>query len=253
MRRDRGVNREADPARAMTGSEPARGCFAVRHPLISFMTTHEDRGGRGRHAYHHGNLRETLIAAALAMIAERGMAGLGVAELARIVGVSQAAPYRHFRDRNALVAEIARRGFEQLTAELEAARRSGGARSAAALERCAQAHLGFAGREPAVYAAMFEAGFPAKHHPELLRARDDAFAAVRDAAQAACDQSRDPRKPPALMVALHVWSLTHGIADLYVGHGEADRGQLPMPPGELLEAGLLVYLRSLDIPLDRSG
>ena len=85
------------------------------------MVTHEQQNGWTRGTYHHGDLREALIAAALEMISERGLAGFAVAELARAVGVSQGAPYRHFRDRNALVAEIARRGFEQLAADLEAA------------------------------------------------------------------------------------------------------------------------------------
>ncbi len=211
------------------------------------MATHEQRGGRGRDGYHHGNLREVLIAAALEMIAERGVAGFAIAELARAVGVSQAAPYRHFRDRNALIAEVARRGFEQLAAELDAARRSTGADPLAALERSAQAHLAFARREGAVYAAMFEAGFPAGEYPELLKARDGAFGVLRLAAQMACDRSRAPRRPPALMVALHVWSLTHGIADLFMGQDGDGRDPLPMPPADLLEAGLLMYLQSLDL------
>ena len=78
-------------------------------------------GEQRRDGYHHGNLREALIQAALVLMAERGLTGFAIAELARAVGVSPAAPYRHFRDRNAVVAEVARRGFEQLAAELEAA------------------------------------------------------------------------------------------------------------------------------------
>lgn len=208
-------------------------------------------GEQRRDGYHHGNLRETLIQAALVLIAERGLAGFAIAELARAVGVSPAAPYRHFRDRNAVVAEVARRGFEQLAAELEAARGAKGADPVATLERCAQAHLTFARREPAVYAAMFEAGSPAKGHPDVLRARNEAFAVVRHAAQTACDQSRAPRQPPALMVALHVWALAHGIADLFVGHDDEGQGLIPMAPEELLEAGLLVYLRSLGLSQER--
>lgn len=208
-------------------------------------------GEQRRDGYHHGNLREALIQAALVLIAERGLAGFAVAELARAVGVSPAAPYRHFRDRNAVVAEVARRGFEQLAAELEAARGAARADPASIVERCAQAHLAFARREPAVYAAMFEGGFPAKDYPDVLRARDGAFAIVRRAAQAACDVGQGLRQPPALMVALHVWSLTHGIAGLFATHDGESRGQAPMSSEELLEAGLLIYLQSLSLPQDR--
>ncbi|MGI4797186.1 MAG: TetR/AcrR family transcriptional regulator [Janthinobacterium lividum] len=211
------------------------------------MVTHEQQNGWTRGTYHHGDLREALIAAALEMISERGLAGFAVAELARAVGVSQGAPYRHFRDRNALVAEIARRGFEQLAADLEAARRSALFNPVTALERCAQAHLMLAGRDGAAYTAMFAPGFPIKQYPDLLRARDTAFAVMRAVAQAACDQSLAQQKPPGLMMALHVWSMTHGIADLYVSHGEDGGGQLLVSPKELLEAGLLVYLQALEI------
>jgi len=59
-------------------------------------------------------------------------------------------------------------------------------------------------------------------------------------------------RPPALMVALHVWSMTHGIASLF-GRGDAARRALPMPPEELLEAAVLIYLRGLGLPADASG
>ena len=207
--------------------------------------TREDRKGRAREFYHHGNLREALIQAALVLIAERGLAGFAVAELARAVGVSPAAPYRHFRDRDAVVAEVARRGFESLAEELTAAVEAVRSNPVAAVERCAQAHLAFAEREKTVYAAMFEPHFPFADHPDLLKARDAAFGVLRKAAQSACDSSLAPRRPPPLMVALHVWSLTHGIAALFISHD--GQSQLAMAPPELLEAGLLVYLGSLQL------
>ena len=203
------------------------------------------QAGTGRDAYHHGNLREALIQAALSMIGERGLAGLAIAELARAVGVSPAAPYRHFRDRNALLAEVARRGFEQLAADLDEAA-GPNTDPVRSLERCAQAHLAFATREPAAYAAMHEAGFPVRDYPDLARARNAALLVVRRVADAACERSRAIGRPPASMVALHVWSLTHGIATLFTGSA-AGTASLPMPPPDLLEAGLLVYLQSLQL------
>ncbi len=197
--------------------------------------------------YHHGDLRETLIQAAMSMIAERGLAGFALSDLARAVGVSSAAPYRHFRDRTAVIAEVARRGFEQLAADLEAARQVGGMDPIGALERCAQAHLAFAARDPAVYAAMFEAHFPIGKHPDLVRAREAAFAVIRKAAQSAVSYGTAPNRPPAQMVALHVWSLTHGIATLFVRHGEDSQRLLPMAPKELLDAGVMIYLQSLGL------
>src|SRR5437773_11673714 len=75
--------------------------------------------GTGRRGYHHGNLREALIQAALDLIAKKGPAGFTFADAARSAGVSAAAPYRHFRDRDALIADVARRGFELFAAHLE--------------------------------------------------------------------------------------------------------------------------------------
>ena len=68
---------------------------------------------RAERGYHHGNLKEALLQAALGLIAEKGAAGFTFADAARMAGVSAAAPYRHFRDRDELLSSIAQRGFEQ--------------------------------------------------------------------------------------------------------------------------------------------
>src|SRR5262245_19019392 len=78
------------------------------------------QGRGGRRGYHHGNLREALVDAALDLIAQKGPAGFTFAEAARHAGVSPAAPYRHFRDRDALMADVARRGFERFEQRLRA-------------------------------------------------------------------------------------------------------------------------------------
>jgi AcrR family transcriptional regulator len=199
-----------------------------------------------RDSYHHGNLREALVEAALRLITERGLAGFAFAELARAAGVSPAAPYRHFRDRNALVAELARRGFEQLQADLEQAWAQGRPDPAIAIERVGRAHLAFARRDPASYAAMFDFS-PADPDPALKTAADAAFTIIRRAADAACAAATITPRPPALMVALHVWSLCHGTAALFIGAPAPARRALPMSAEDLLEAGLLIYLRSLGL------
>ncbi len=199
-----------------------------------------------RDSYHHGNLREALVEAARRIIAERGLGGFAFAELARAAGVSPAAPYRHFRDRGALVAELARRGFERLREDLHAAWNDGRPDPAAAIERCGRAYLQFARRDPAAYAAMFD-GAPGDTEPTLRTAADLAFAVIRKAADAACAAAPPNARPPSLMVALHVWTLCHGAASLFTGQPSPGRRSLPMPAEELLEAGLLVYLRSLGL------
>jgi AcrR family transcriptional regulator len=200
----------------------------------------------GRRGYHHGNLREALIQGVLDLLAEKGPAGLTIAEAARAAGVSSAAPYRHFRDRDALLAEVARRGFEQFEARLAQAWSHGEPDPITAFERLGAAYLGFARAEPAYYAAMFEAGIPSDADPALRQAGDRAFAVVREAAEAVVATAPPPGRPPALMVALHTWALAHGIASLF-GRGDPARRPLPMSTEDLLEAALLVYLRGIGL------
>jgi len=200
----------------------------------------------GRRGYHHGNLREALIRAALDLIAEKGPSGFTFAEAARSAGVSPAAPYRHFRDRDDLMADVARQGFERFEAMLGLAWNKGLPDPLTALGNIGKAYLAFARTEPAYYSAMFEAGLPLDTHADLLQAGDRAFAILRTAAEAVCARLPKEGRPPALMIALHLWSLSHGIASLF-SRGDAARRKLPMPADDLLEAGLLVYLQGLGI------
>ena len=205
------------------------------------------RGGPGgRRGYHHGNLREALISAALDLIAQKGPAGFTFAEAARAAGVSPAAPYRHFRDRDALMADVARRGFERFEQSLTSAWDEGRPSPLAALERMGRAYLAFARDEPAYYSAMFEAGVPLENHPELAEASERAFGVLREAAEALCAKIPKESRPPPLMMALHIWALSHGIASLFA-RGDAARRKLPMAAEDLLEAGVLVYLQGLGL------
>lgn len=195
-------------------------------------------------SYHHGNLREALMRAALDLIHEKGVAGITFAEAARRAGVSAAAPYRHFRDRDEMVAAVAGAGFERLEQKLKAAWQQGKPSPAVAYERVGRAYLEFARNHPAEYVAMFESGLPAQAHQALEQAGDRAFAVLREAAEVLVSHISGPGRPPALMVALHTWALAHGVASLF-GRPDEARRKLPMAPEDLLEAGFLIYLRGL--------
>ena len=211
------------------------------------LTSNMTWGRRGEpRGYHHGNLKEALVRAALELIAQKGPAGFTFADAARWAGVSPAAPYRHYRDRDALMADVAQRGFAAFTAALTKAWDGGKPDVLAALDRLGKAYLDFAKREPAYYSAMFEAGVPLDADPNLREISERAFAVLRDAAEKLVALMPAKGRPPALMVALHIWSMTHGIASLF-GRGDAARRALPMPPEELLEAAVLIYLRGLGV------
>ncbi|HWD60572.1 MAG TPA: TetR/AcrR family transcriptional regulator [Stellaceae bacterium] len=206
--------------------------------------TRRDPGAQ--RGYHHGNLREALIDAALNLIAQKGPAGFTFADAARWAGVSSAAPYRHFRDRDALLSDVARRGFESFEAHLERAWDGGKPEPFRAFENIGRAYLSFARNEPAYYSAMFEAGVPLDGDAGLRQASERAFAVLRRASEALAAHAPADKRPPALMMSLHVWALSHGVASLFA-RGDAGRRALPMSAEDLLEAGVLVYLRGLGL------
>jgi AcrR family transcriptional regulator len=181
-----------------------------------------------RRGYHHGNLREALVAAARRLIVERGPAGFTLVEAARRAGVSAAAPYRHFKDRDALLAEVARRGFDAFARRLTGAWQEGGQSPEAAFLRMGEAYLAFAREEPGYYSAMFAVAPRAGRRPR----KNASFAALESAiAQVAGGKQRDARS-----LAYQVWALSHGLATL------AAAGQLPaaatLRPGALLRQGV---------------
>src|SRR6185312_15939046 len=106
-----------------------------------------------------------------------------IAEAARLAGVSSAAPYRHFRDAEALLAAVAERGYERFAAALAQAWNEGQPEPVRAFEAVGQAYLAFARREPALYEAMFETDIAFAAAPALQAAADRAFAILREAAE----------------------------------------------------------------------
>ncbi len=221
--------------------------MALAHEPVWHMSwSGPSDGGSGRRGYHHGNLREALIDATLELIGAKGPAGFTIAEAARLAGVSPAAPYRHFRDADALLAEVALRGYDRFTERLIKAWNGGRPQPVRAFEDLGRAYLAFAREEPAYYAAMFDSRLAIDAHPGLQAAADRAFAVLREAADQVAAMLPKGRRPPSLMMALHIWSIAHGIASLFVKEGPARR-KLPMPAEDLLEAGVLLYLQSLGL------
>ena len=171
----------------------------------------DDRAGH----YHHGNLRETLLEAALGQLAERGAEQLSLRSLAREVGVSQTAPYRHFPDKEALLAELSAGGHRQLTRCLASARDL----PAPALEKLRQAgrnYLVFARENPDLYKLMFGSLLPdPDNYPSLREAGRESFATLVEivAEGIAVGQLRaiDPG-----IAAMACWTSVHGIASLLI-------------------------------------
>jgi AcrR family transcriptional regulator len=167
-----------------------------------------------RHSYHHGNLREALLQGALRVIAELGPAAFTLREVARRAGVSHNAPYRHFRDKDALLAAVAAQGFRELTRAM----RDAGERKSNTLDRLKQsglAYVAFAVRRPEHFTVMFEAPVIACKDPEYLQASQEAFNTLVNYIRNCQDQGQLPAGD-TLERALYAWSLVHGIAKLAV-------------------------------------
>ena len=210
---------------------------------------HWREGPGDRRSYHHGNLKEALIEAARRFIAERGIGGFTLVDAARLVGVTPAALYRHFRGREALLEEVAGRGFADLAERLARALTARGT-PLERFTRMGEAYLAFAEEEPGYYAAIFETrGLPAEPTgAESPPGRPSPFDLLVEALQATFADGFGGVGPR--FIALEVWALAHGIATL------AAAGHLPRGPGfpdkyELLRAGVLALVHGAAQPGER--
>ena len=215
------------------------------------------RSARARpRAYHHGDLRQALVAAALELLREEGPDALTLRAVARATGVSQAAPYRHFADRRALVAAVAEDGFRRLHAAMMRAVRDAprpargsaaadaakGARTTA-LRQLAVGYARFAHEHPAEYRIMFgsEAARPDADSPlqaasravfDLLRG---GIAELQRAGVIRDDQDAED-------IAMGAWAMMHGLVMLSLDGQTAGRSvdQLVASATRLLMFGMAV-------------
>jgi AcrR family transcriptional regulator len=208
-----------------------------------------ERGWRRPHSYHHGNLKEVLLEAARKLIEQYGPGGFSLTEAARLAGVSPAAPYRHFRDRDALLAEVARSGFERFAARLDMAWNNGVPTPLSAFENLGKAYLAFAREEPASYIVMFEAGILPGSDGQTIPAAERSFDILQKASAALFRQLPEDSRPPIKLMGLHVWAISHGVASLFA-QGNLQARRVPMAPEEILESAMLIYLKGLGILSD---
>ena len=198
-----------------------------------------------KRGYHHGNLRQALVDTALVLIEARGPTGFTLTEAAKQAGVTPAAVYRHFEGREDLIAEAARQGYEIFAELMEHAYQQGQPSALASFEATGRAYLAFARRNPGHYVAMFESGIPINRTPELAQVAHRALGVLERAAQELARHIPADRRPPAQMVAAHVWALCHGVVELFARGSPGTKS--PFPPEELLETGIGIYLRGLGL------
>jgi AcrR family transcriptional regulator len=163
--------------------------------------------------YHHGDLRQALVRSALEILSQAGVGGLSLRAAARRARVSAMAPYRHFADKEALLAAVAEYGFRELAARLTTAAATA-ADPRAGLAALGVAHVLFACDQPSLFKLMFGPMIEKKTgHPALDEAANACFNALRQAVEAAKFFDRDS---DASDVSLACWSLVHGLSALIV-------------------------------------
>jgi AcrR family transcriptional regulator len=172
-------------------------------------------------SYHHGNLRDALLNAAIEVMAEKGVSQFSLSELARSVGVTPAAAYKHFVDKDALLAELAERGFALLRLRFEtAAAKSKPARNAKEaikrFERIGQAYLQFGTEEPALFHLIFGKGASAYRRSIASNAeRTPTFAYFAEALED-LHKFGVIAKMPSSKDQWFAWSAIHGATELMI-------------------------------------
>ena len=198
-----------------------------------------------KRGYHHGNLRQALIDAALQLIEDKGPTGFTLSEAAKFAGVTPAAVYRHFQGREDLIAEIARQGYAIFGDTMEYAYQSGQPSALAAFEATGRAYLAFARKYPGHYIAMFESGISVNRDPDLAAVAERSWGVLEKAATDLSQHIPEDRRPPAKMFSAHIWALSHGVVEIFARNSPGNTS--PFPPEDLLETGVGIYLRGLGL------
>jgi|SRR6185369_524750 AcrR family transcriptional regulator len=167
-----------------------------------------------RAPYHHGDLREALIAATRRLVMERGAENFTLADACRVAGVTTAAPYRHFRSKQEVLEEIASRGFEELRVRAMTVIAEKGPGTLEAIVAMGQAYVAFALNETAVFRLMFGQEPSLKKAEHVAGTGQDCFSHLIEQIALYCQRNRV--RGDALEIALRLWTFVHGAASLQI-------------------------------------
>ena len=180
--------------------------------------------------YHHGDLKNALIQAGVKILSKEGISGLSLRKVAKQAGVSHAAPYAHFADKQALIAAISTEGYKQLYDRIEKVRQNHTGDPAYLLVETAWAYIDFGLNEPDRFKLMFSSVLEKeKEYPDFVHFSKKNFAQIVDVISA-CQEAGILRPGPTDLTAVSVWSAVHGLVMLYldgqISHTLLDRFSL---------------------------
>jgi AcrR family transcriptional regulator len=166
--------------------------------------------------YHHGDLHQEILCAACELLEEHNIASLSLRQVAKKVGVSHTAPYRHFKDKEDLLAGVAGVGFKQLTQQMAAAVAANNDDPAAQLKEAAHGYVNMALRHPQCTQLMFSGILPCDDtYPELKASGDTAFDGLKSIIEEG-QSSGAFVKGDVEALALSAWATIHGLASLII-------------------------------------
>jgi AcrR family transcriptional regulator len=164
--------------------------------------------------YHHGDLKNALIQAGVEILASEGLGGLSLRKVAKQAGVSHAAPYSHFADKQALIAAISTEGFKQLYVQIESVKAVQAGSPPDLLVETAWAYFQFALNEPDRFKLMFSSVLEKeKDYPDFVESSQQNFQQVVRVVEI-CQQAGILKPGPPELTAVSVWGAVHGLAML---------------------------------------
>lgn len=166
--------------------------------------------------YHHGDLRKALIEATLILIAEKGIGAFTIREVAKRAGVSHSAPYRHFKDKEALLFAVAKEGFDMMVAETKKRSEKHPDNPLARFQINGLSYIDFAINYPSHYRVMFNSGASKHECPkDLVASSTESFKLLIDNI-CECQKLKLMKDVNPNELALAAWSIVHGYAMLFI-------------------------------------